>query len=102
VIVPKKIKELTNALAELSAETLPSITSSAVRAMHHFAPYHHRKLLQINSHGYVCSMCGRRFPDICDPEGHFTSETLRRLLKAQRDDEFAHHICSERPRPADN
>ena len=102
MIVTEKIKKLQIALAELSAETLPTINSAAVRAMPHFAPYHHRKLLQINPHGFAGSLCGRRFPEICDLEGHFTSETLRRLLQAQRDDEFAHHICSERTRPADN
>src|SRR6202043_2268785 len=93
------MKKKRNALNELSAEeAVPHIASSALRALDHFAHDHqHRKLLLIDSfHGYGCNWCGCRFPETRAVDARTASETLR-LRKAQREKQFANHICSERP-----
>jgi len=97
VAVNKGLKKFKNTLAVLGAEmALPAITTSALRAMHHFAQNHHnRKLLLIDSfHGYGCNWCGCRFPETRAVDGRNASETVR-LRKSQREKQFADHICSE-------
>ena len=59
-----------------------------------------RKLVQIkteNFHGFGCSECNWVF----DPSGPFVGNTLQEMMtkyKAQRDKEFAAHVCAETPK----
>ncbi|MDQ1407397.1 MAG: hypothetical protein QOG55_3026, partial [Acidobacteriaceae bacterium] len=81
----KGLKSFKNTLAVLGAEmALPAITSSALRAMHHFAQnHHHRKLLLIDSfHGYGCNWCGCRFPETRVVVHGSTNDSITGRVKA--------------------
>jgi hypothetical protein len=95
--VPPKKKRAIKVIAALSAEmSVPHITTSALRALHQFAP-RARKLHLIDSfHGYACSWCGCRFPESRPPQGHSAIENSH-LAKLHREKQFAAHICCERP-----
>jgi hypothetical protein len=95
--VPVKKKSARKAIAALSAEmSLPHITTSALRVLHHLAP-HSRKLDFIDPfHGHACSWCGCRFPESRPPQGNSAAENLL-LQKFHREKQFSRHVCSERP-----
>jgi len=59
-----------------------------------------RKLIQIKNEkfqGFGCSECNWVF----DPSGPFVGNTLHEMItkyKAQRDKDFAAHVCAETPK----
>jgi hypothetical protein len=86
-------------LGDLKAEMAkPPIAASAQEAMHPAIKRMERTLVLVNQgpfHGYACSWCGCRFPEVV-PSNATLGENLL-PFEAQREKRFAEHVCSDRP-----
>jgi predicted adenine nucleotide alpha hydrolase (AANH) superfamily ATPase len=92
-------KTLNKALGRLAAEMArPNRTASVLRSKLSKPGGSHRKLELIDAfHGYACSWCGCRFPESAlstHTPKNLTVAQKRRRLAAEREKQFAAHVCS--------
>jgi predicted adenine nucleotide alpha hydrolase (AANH) superfamily ATPase len=91
-------KTLNKALGKLATEMArPNRTASVLRSKLSKPGGSHRKLELIDGfHGYACSWCGCGFPEsamAADTRKNLTVAQKRRHLAAEREKQFAAHVC---------
>ena len=100
----KASKSVATALSELTAEMAkPTMTASAMRAMHPKLGCQQRKLELIHHdsfHGYACNWCGCRFPNSKTVPVDASLFVEHHIFEEQRDKFFGAHVCRDAPKKA--